>query len=107
MATASNKLIKLRDECKRPNPHGKHNLKANDHGRAPKGYPGWPYKRVHMMHLIITDNVQSQLHRITKIYAAQNEYSESPASSENTSDEEPKPAHNVRSHGDLSNSGPD
>jgi len=41
-ATASNKLIKLRQPFARPTTHGTYNLKAYARGWSPKCFPAWP-----------------------------------------------------------------
>jgi len=67
-ATAAKKLVKLARPCFRPTSHGKYNREAYISGRAPAGFPDWPYKQIYLREDVIVNNVQfqtDQLHRQT------------------------------------------
>ena len=70
--TGSRKLIKLAKKCEKPTTRGQCNLDAYAAGKAPAGYKGWPYKRVHLRENIVVNNLQSQVDRMHKKY--RNEY---------------------------------
>jgi len=52
-STGSRKLIKLSKPCENPSQTGEYNLKAYLRGKAPAGYPGWPYKEIYLMENVI------------------------------------------------------
>lgn len=86
--TASNKIIKLRLPCTRPMTHGLYNLRAYAKGRAPRGFPQWPYRSVHSSDKVVFENIQGQINNIAKAYALQKQIPESMSESENTSDDD-------------------
>ena len=81
-ASASHKMVKLCQPCTRPTAHGKYNIKAYANGKPPRGFPGWPYKEVHLMDNVVVSHVQKQLNAIQKTYMAQHQYPESDSDSD-------------------------
>lgn len=67
-ATGARKLTKLAAQCKPPEYRGKCNIKAYAEAKAPAGYEGWPYKRIHHNDNISINNIQLQLGRLQGAY---------------------------------------
>lgn len=63
-ATAAKKLIKLSRPCVKQTSHGKYNRDAYRDGKAPAGFPDWPYKQIHLRENVIVNNVQFQIDQL-------------------------------------------
>jgi len=62
----SRELVKLSRPCTHPTAHGDLNIKAYPDGQPPIGFPGWPYKNVHLMEKEIINNIQQKVDQIQK-----------------------------------------
>ena len=105
--TGSRKLIKLNRKCKKPTQKGKANINAYKVGKAPAGYPGWPYKRVHLMENEILNNIQHKVNQTRREYAHQYENpttiegSDSCSNADGALEEEPSIAPNDNNREDI------
>ena len=82
--TSANKLIKLVTACKQSTTQGDRNLKAFAKGRAPEGFPGWPYPKLNKPGQDILENIQRQIHHIQDIYDTQHVQTDTESDSEDT-----------------------
>jgi len=72
-ATAVNKLIKLYGPWCIPLRRGplNYNLKAYKAGKAPQGFPGWPYMHLHGAHTSVAEGVRRQIDSLAASYEEQ------------------------------------
>ena len=57
-----------------PSTSGEKNVNAYEQGGPPRGFPGWPYKKVHLMDTVIRQNVQLQVDQLHRKYTNQHEH---------------------------------
>ena len=58
------KLVKLDDPCMLVRHSANFNLKAYKFGRAPAGFPDWPYKHVTMCRTTVLGTVRASVERL-------------------------------------------
>ena len=110
-ATAAKKPIKLAKTCVQPTSHGKYNKEAYLDGKAPAGFPGWPYKMIHLRENGVVNNVQyqvDQLHRqkLRQIYGPPQQQ-DADGMDEDGDDQMDQPCHTVEPYEGSSSSDSD
>ena len=83
-ATARKKLELLSDPCNHPTPALRYNINAYKRGTAPKGFHGWPYKKICLEEHVAMRRFQADLEQVEREYKPQ---AEAPPSTSSDSEE--------------------
>jgi len=59
-----------------------------EHGKPPRGFAGWAYKKVHHMDNVVRHNVQIQIDQLHRKYSNQHAHPQSPVGSDMDIEEE-------------------